>query len=72
MRFAFITAIVFCSTANARPKVGTPEYHDSWTESKALTSSYKTYIKEIETRVVEHGRRPVIGVLTEPLRGDID
>lgn len=61
----------YCVAGKAKLMIGSPEYHDSWVEKITITSSYKTYLSEIETREVDHGRRPVIGILTEPLRGDI-
>ena len=73
MKSSLSLLLLNCVLAD-KPKlmVGSPEYHNSWVEKSMLESSYKTYIEEITTRGVEHGRRPVIGILTEPMRGSID
>jgi hypothetical protein len=52
-------------------RVGSSQYHDSWVDKPDFDSTYKAF-EDIKTaKVVEHGRRPVIGILTEPLRGDL-
>ena len=51
--------------------VGSPEYHDSWVERVHDASSALAHELEHTLRTVEHGRRPVVGVLTEPIRGDM-
>lgn len=69
---------VICWEASAeqqinRPRhvVGSQQYHDSWVNKPDFDSSYKAY-EDIKTiKKLEHGLRPVIGVLSEPLRGDL-
>jgi len=65
--------VVFASGQVAHHKltVGSPEYHESWVERKYDASSAKAHELEHTQRTVEHGRRPVVGILTEPLRGDM-
>jgi hypothetical protein len=53
---------------------GAPLYwsEEKWTKSDAeLDSSLDIYKRSISYTDIDHGKRPVIGVLTEPLRGDM-
>ena len=62
---------VAAETSRPRHVVGSQQYHDSWVERPEQDTTYKSY-QDIKTnRKVEHGRRPVIGILSEPFRGDL-
>lgn len=49
----------------------TADYEHKWSEKKAPNTSYQEYQLENKMKDFEKSRRPVVGVLTEPLRGDI-
>lgn len=72
---AFLAVICLngVTAQNSKPRrvVGSQLYHDSWVEKPEQESTYKAYQNIATTRKVEHGRRPVVGVLSEPIRGDL-
>jgi hypothetical protein len=52
--------------------VGSSQYHDSWVDTtNSFASTFKLMQAKNNQRVVEIGRRPVVGILSEPLRGDL-
>jgi hypothetical protein len=72
------TLAVICWQVSAelkfnRPRhvVGSQQYHDSWVDKPEFDSTYKSFQDVKTTKKMEHGLRPVIGILTEPLRGDL-
>ena len=76
MKSFLVTAVAILTFVSAEAPhkkltVGSPEYHESWVERKYDASTANAHEMEHVMRTVEHGRRPVIGVLTEPIRGDL-
>lgn len=71
---ALISAIAFAEMANAmeHPTLTAPhQYEEKWTEAaEKKYSSFRSH-NENQWEAVDHGRRPVIGILTEPLKGEM-
>ena len=72
-----MSAVVLAELAKAaeHPTLrATNDYQEKWTEpdAKHAEDSARAHLsKQTEFDVVDHTRRPVIGMLTEPLRGDM-
>ena len=70
-----ISAVAFAEFANALEHPSLRSEHDyveKWTDSTRAGDTYRDYMeKNTQYDVIDHGRRPVIGVLTEPLRGEL-
>ena len=70
-------AVILMQTVSADQKprvkyaVGSTEYHNQWEEAHGSESTYKQMERVASSKVVEHGRRPVVGILSEPLRGEL-
>ena len=58
-------------TPRVKYVVGSTEYHNQWEQAQDYDSSYKQKELAASLKVVEHGRRPVVGILSEPLRGEL-
>ena len=49
----------------------TADYQESW-EERPFKDDMVSQLADLKyTKMIDHGKRPVIGVLTEPLRGDL-
>ena len=69
-----MSAIAFAEFANAieHPSLqSSHDYEEKWTEVEKKSSSYRAHMDQLEQVEIDHGKRPVIGVLTEPLKGDM-
>ena len=69
-----MSAMVFAEFANAaeHPSLtSSHDYEEKWTEVERKNSAYRAHLEGLELAEIDHGKRPVIGVLTEPLRGDM-
>ena len=67
-----MSAIVFAEFANAveHPSlVSSHDYEEKWTEVEKKSEAYRAHVEQLDYAEIDHGKRPVIGVLTEPLRG---
>lgn len=49
----------------------TADFAETWIDRPDKTDMISTTRDLQYTKLVDHGKRPVIGVLTEPLRGDL-
>lgn len=72
---ALISIVALAEVANAmeHPSLtSSNDYEEKWNENVAdKNSSYRAHMEKHEYNVIDHARRPVIGVLTEPLRGEL-
>ena len=71
---AVISALALAEMANAleHPSLtSTHDYQEKWTEVEKKNSSYEAHNQMREYDVIDHFKRPVIGILTEPLRGEL-
>jgi hypothetical protein len=76
---SILASIALANQAQEKPLLasgndGAPLYwsEDSWTQSDSEEiSSLEIYKRSVNYADIDHGKRPVIGVLTEPLRGDM-
>ena len=67
-------AIAFAELANAleHPSLSSShDYQEKWSEVAAKNHAYRAQVEQLEYAEIDHGKRPVIGVLTEPLRGEM-
>ena len=71
-----ITALLGLVSADQVPRLeadnkGAPVFYDDWTEMDAKKSSHYENRDKLRMEVLDHNSRPVFGILTEPLRGDL-
>lgn len=71
---AVISALALAEMANAleHPSLtASHDYQEKWTEVEKKNSAFEAHKEKHEYEVIDHGKRPVIGILTEPLRGEL-
>ena len=49
----------------------TEDFVETWTDRPRKTDMITKEKERRESIMIDHGKRPVIGVLTEPIRGDL-
>ena len=73
MKYAVFAAALVCAvTAFEHAKhIDVSDYEENWEERKHELSRVQNIINFAKERQVNHEARPVIGVLTEPVRGEL-
>ena len=60
--------LLACSNALEEPQ----EFYVTWKDRPAMKDDMITQTRDLKyTKMIDHSKRPIVGVLTEPLRGDM-